>query len=84
MMVLVTRQRRPPRKRLLAVSVRAFIGSLARVDAAMSRKGAAITERLDNTTSAQIFLAMRPPTNIPFHNAHTCEAFHQCVHAGAQ
>jgi hypothetical protein len=45
-MVLVTSQGGATRESLLTIGVRALVGSLARMDAAMASQGAGVAERL--------------------------------------
>ena len=80
-MVLVAGQGGAAGKCLLAVGIWALVRALARVNAAMARQRAGITEGL---VSSLVRYKSRSETveAIPFHIARTCEASRQCGHVG--
>jgi hypothetical protein len=75
--ILVSCQSSSTGERLLTVSVRTFVGSLARMYSSMPRQGAGVAERLKGNVSEEkheVTILI-----IPFHISHTYEVSHRCV-----
>lgn len=87
--ILVPGQGCPSGERLLAIRVRAFVGSLARMNSPMPRQRAGVTEGLHHPLSVAsgLFSAGNGEDRggvSPFHNARTGEAFRPCEPVGVQ
>ena len=82
-LILVPGQGGAASEGLLAVGIRASVGPLAGMDAAMASEGAAVAEGLQHTTVSGLWLA--GPVNmgacIPCYTAHSGAASRPCAHA---